>query len=147
MKILSDTREQDELSFPPHPSLSEVKKATLSVGDYMGESESGIRYPLAFERKSLGDLFGTMGKGYKRFKKEILRAQDQSVQLFLMIECPMQDVWKGYKHSTIAGHTVIRKLHTLMVRYDVLPVYCSDRRMMARFILETLAAVEREWNT
>ena len=43
------------------------------VGDYAWETDSGYILPLTFERKSLGDLFSTLGKGYPRFKKEILR--------------------------------------------------------------------------
>ena len=145
MKLVCDTREQRTLKFPKHPQVTGLETRALSFGDYGALDEDGNLLPLVFERKSLGDLFGTLGKGYKRFKKELERAKDEGVALVLIVECPMEDVWTGYEHSSRDGSSVTQQVFTLWARYDVFPVFCTGRRMMARFILESLAAVEREW--
>ncbi len=72
MKIIIDTREQKSYSFSsitPHPPTTIIR--TLKTGDYSidGFDISGI----TLERKSLSDLFGSLGKGRKRFIKELER--------------------------------------------------------------------------
>ena len=72
MKIIIDTREQKSYSFSsitPHPPTTIIR--TLKTGDYSldGFDISGI----TLERKSLSDLFGSLGKGRKRFVKELER--------------------------------------------------------------------------
>ena len=62
-----DTREQTPYEF---------KKSivtTIPIGDY---SLEGFEGEIAIERKSLNDLFGTLGGGHNRFKNELMQAQD-----------------------------------------------------------------------
>ena len=142
MKIIQDTREQTPLEFP-YEFVSEVKIEKLPVGDYTCVYEDGYRVPIIFERKSISDLFGTLGRGYKRFKNEIMLAKTLGIRLVLIIEKPLGTVLKGYEKSDLSGESVIRKLFTLMVKYDVFPVFCKDREEMSRYIYEFYCSIGR----
>lgn len=117
----------------------------LSCGDYGCQFEDGYRPPFYFERKSLGDLYGTMTHGYKRFKKELERAKSEGIKLFLLCEDSLQTVSKGYSHSSLGGDSLVRKLFTLRVRYDLEAVFCGSRWECKRYIIEFYEAVGREY--
>jgi len=142
MKIIQDSREQTPLEFP-YEFITEVEVAKLEVGDYACEYADGFRPPVIFERKALGDLFGTMGKGYARFKKEISKAEGLGIRLILIIEKPMSTVLKGYDRSYLSGLSIIRKLFTLWIKYDLTPVFCKDREECARYIYEFYCSIGR----
>jgi len=145
MKIIRDTREQKPLEgFEEYHTVSRVVKEGLSYGDYVAEFNDGTRSSTYFERKRMGDLFGTMGKGYKRFKKEMDRAKKDGSKLILIIEGSLTKVLKGHKRSQIKGYSLVMKLFTLWMRYDLLPVFCKDRPEMTRFIVEYYNAEGRE---
>jgi ERCC4-type nuclease len=56
--VLVDTREQLPLSFERFPNwIAGERRATLKTGDYTVE---GMETALVLERKSLGDLIGTL---------------------------------------------------------------------------------------
>ena len=57
LTLLIDTREQRPLKFKEGKIFTEIKSECLPYGDYACELD-GFRFPLFFERKSLGDLFG-----------------------------------------------------------------------------------------
>lgn len=147
MLVLIDTREQIPLKFKPDGILTGVKRVTLPVGDYAAEFNDGTRPPIMFERKGINDLFGTMGKGYPRFKKELARAKDAGLQLILIIEGTLAEVYAGVPHSTMEGATVVQKLFTLWIRYDLQPVFCASRKEMAAFIREFFYGVGRHYFT
>ena len=141
--MLQDTREQSPLHFPTDPMLKGVSVKGLVVGDYMVEFADGTRPPVAFERKSLADLAGTLTKGYERFKAEWLRAQEAKVSLILVIEDPLKVVWNGYQFSQESGQSLVQRCFTLMVKYRLQTVFCQDRREAARWILEYGKALAR----
>lgn len=144
MRLICDTREQRVLDFRPGV-FDEIIRSTLSVGDY-GAEINDARAPLAFERKGLGDLFSTLGSSeYDRFKREMQRAKDSGIKLVLLIEGTMREVADGYERSTFDGDSMLKKLATLYVKYDLEYHFCCDRRVMARRIEDTFQAVERLW--
>lgn len=116
----------------------------MPVGDYWCELD-GKEIPICFERKSLGDLFGTMGKGYPRFKKELARGKESGMAIILVIEGSIRDIAKGYKFSKIKGSSMLKKLAMLRVRYDLEFHFFNDRVEMARYIEEIFNAVQRDW--
>jgi ERCC4-type nuclease len=140
MKILSDTREQLPLDFN-----HDVIVQKLDVGDYGCQFKDGHIPNIFFDRKSISDLYGTMGKGYKRFKKCILRAQESDTTLMIIVEGSFTEVLKGYKFSQIRGVSMIMKLFTIWIRYGVMTVYCKDREEMSRYISEFYQGVGREY--
>lgn len=148
-RLKVDSREQKPLSFNKEVFESIVTEG-LPFGDYWAEvqREDGAwcEIPICFERKGLGDLFGTMGQGYDRFKREMERAKDVNVHLILAVEGTLGEVHNGYEHSTISGDTMLKKLSTLRVKYDLEVMFFSSRREMARWIEELFSAVARNYS-
>ena len=104
------------------------------MGDYAAWFEDGHVSTTVFERKSIGDLFSTMGTGYKRFKREMARAELNGTEIILIVEGTFSKVFKGYKHSKLIGISILRKLFTLWLKYGIVPVFCKDRKEMAEYI-------------
>lgn len=143
MIILVDNREKSELEFN-HSYITGIEHTTLSCGDY------GCRYndnhipAVFFERKSISDLFGTLSKGYKRFKKEIMRSKEQQVLLVIIIEGSLTKVLKGYERSQRSGDEIVQQLFTLMCKHHIPFVCCSNREEMSRYITEVYLSIGRE---
>lgn len=78
VKIFVDSREQKPLSF----KISEVAK--LDIGDYSVPRE--LYAHTHVDRKSFGDFCSTVTVGRERFEREILRAEDLDVFLFIVVE-------------------------------------------------------------
>lgn len=150
--ILCDTREQKRLEFA-HPEIGFTRMHKLDVGDYCIRFTDGHIPPVVFERKSIGDLFGTLTGGYDRFKSEIIRSQEFRITLILIIEGSFTKILKGYKHFNprnpskkvcVDGLRVVRTLFSLFVRYGVIPVFCRDREEMQNYIVEYYLAIWRK---
>jgi len=101
--------------------------------------------PLFFERKTISDLFGTLGKGHERFKREIKRAQDSNVGLVVVIEGSLGEVLLGFGYSTLKGLSVLRQLLTFKWRYGVDHRFFVDRSEMSEYIVETFVCVGKEY--
>lgn len=144
MIIIQDSREQLELDFSGIEGVEKVEKIGLPFGDYTAVVHDKP-VPIVFDRKSLGDLFGTMTSRYDRWKREMQRAKEANFKLILIVEVTYSTVWNGYEHSQFSGESMIKKLHMLQVRYDLETVYCENRRVMARYIAGLFGAVERNW--
>ena len=142
MIIIQDTREQNPLIFIS-PEITEIKITKLIVGDYSAILADGYRSQTIFERKSIGDVFGTLTKDYSRFKEEVLRAKDNGITLIIIIEGSLSKVLSGFKHSGVKGISIIKTLFTLWVRYGIHPVFCKDREEMTEFIIHYFAAEKR----
>ena len=144
MNIIIDTREQAPLNFSKMENVSKVITRKLDVGDYAVEYNNGYVANVVFERKGMGDAFGTMGKGYKRFKREIERAEAMGVKLILIIEGSMTKVLNGYKYSKIKGKSLNQKLFTLLFRYNIETVYCTNRLEMTKYIVSYYNGIGRK---
>ena len=146
MTILIDTREQKPLKFviSYETKISKIVRTTLKVGDYGCQFNDGYIPPVFFERKSINDLFGTLGKGYIRFKKEINRCIEAKVNMIIVIEGSYSDVLKGTKYSTLEGITIIRKLITIWIRHGIAYKFCSNRKEMASHITQICIGLGKE---
>lgn len=142
MIILCDTREQLPLEFN-HQYVEGVEKSTLPVGDYCVKFKDAHQPPIFFERKSIPDLFGTMGKGYKRFRKEIMRSKDSKSELIIIIEGTVTDILRGTEYSQVDGLKILRTILSVWDKYKVVSVFCRDRKEMATFIAEYYCAYAR----
>ena len=71
-----------------------------------GRYENGKQSKVIIERKSLGDLFGTLTSGYTRFRKEIERARKGGVSLVICVEGSYKKVRNGYKHCKRPGREI-----------------------------------------
>jgi ERCC4-type nuclease len=143
MIILQDSREQKPLVFN-HPYITGVEVMKLDVGDYSCKYTDGYIPPIYFERKSLEDCVGSLSKGYKRFRKEILRAKESNVLLVILIESSITKVLKGIEHSQRSGDEILQQLFTITVKYKV-PFFCfNNREEMSRFVTEAYLAIGRD---
>lgn len=147
MIIIADTREQKMLDFEGIEGVEKVEEIGLPYGDYtalIGEERKPV--PICFDRKSFSDLWGTMASdNYERFKREMERAKAASVKLILIIEGSYTEVYNGFERSQYDGVSMLKKLATLYVKYDLEYIFCESRRVMARRICDTYLAVERHW--
>jgi ERCC4-type nuclease len=143
-----DTREQLPIEFKIDGVVSEIIRTKLDYGDYAAgfEDKAGKHIafmPIFFERKSLGDLYGTLGKGMERFKAEIARAHENGHHLIIIVEACFAEVKNGYEHSTMEGESILKTLHTLWVKYGVEYILCNDRRDMRDTIIHFFSAIGR----
>jgi ERCC4-type nuclease len=151
MIILSDSREQKPLDFDS-PYIESVEEGPLTIPGTRYSFDYGVRFrdghipAIFFERKSLNDLFGTMGTGHDRFKKKILAAKNANVRFMIIVEGTLSRV-EDYtnKYTTIAGQTIIKKLFTFWIKYGILTVFTKDRREMANYITNFYVAVGKEY--
>jgi len=142
MIIITDTREQLPLEFN-YPYVENTERKTLKVGDYMVRYKNGYIPPISFERKRKGEIFQTLGKNYKRFKREIELAKELNIRLIIIIEATMTSVLKGYEKSDLSGISIIRKLMTLWIKHNVYPVFCKDKDEMGLYIYEFFSSIGR----
>lgn len=148
--LIQDSREQSPLVFKGKYIVQ-----CMSVGDYGAKFSERYQYPLVFERKGKGDLFGTLSKGYERFKKEIRRAEEQGIKIVIAIEGTKERILRGYSHSKRNGCSIVLQLETIKERYRVDHIYFPSRISMANYIekfyqveyekyLETFASLPEE---
>lgn len=142
--ILSDSREQEPLVFDRIKGVDKVEVIGLPFGDYTAMID-GKQVPICFDRKSISDLYSTMTHGYERWKKVMQKAKDAGHKLILITEGTYSDVKEGYSHSEFSGEAMIKKLHTLMIKYDLDWWPCENRRVMASRIVDTFLAVARHY--
>ena len=142
--LLVDSREQLPLSFKGIEGVDKVETIGLPFGDYTCMID-GRQVPICFDRKSLGDLFGTMTHGYDRFKRMMAKAKEHNHKLILITEGTYSDVLEGYSHSEYSGESMVKKLATLSVKYDLEWWPCESRQVMERRIVDTFTAVGRVW--
>lgn len=157
MKLYIDTRETvyddksvGALDFVVDGVVTEIIRQKLPYGDYAAgwEDKNGkhIEFmPVIFERKTLGDLYGTLGKGMERFKKEMQRADEDGIKLIIIVEACLAEVLNGYEHSKMEGDSIIKTMMTLWVKHDVPHILCNDREDMKRTILEFFSAIGRNF--
>lgn len=143
MTIIIDSREGSPLDFVDCEYVTGVEVRKLNVGDYGCIYKDSFAPPIYFERKSIGDLFITMTSGYTRFKRELARAKVSKVSLILVIEGTLSKILRGSSHSTIEGITIVRKLFTLWIKYNLYPVFCKDRNEMVKYIYEYYCSIGR----
>lgn len=135
-KIIIDTREQFPYEFKHSKSFTkEVRK--LDEGDY-GLEVDGIIQPIIVERKSAGDLFGTLTKGHKRFINEIKRAKDKNLLMYVVVDAPYRSIYEGKFpnsfRSKVKGFVIAKICHSIELKYKIKFVFCQDRQESQRFI-------------
>lgn len=147
--VVVDTREQ--LSFPfasiradadqhRQPIAVQVERRALNAGDY---SIVGHERRITIERKSLHDLYNTLGQSRARFTRELERLM-QYEWAAVVCEADWPTVLAGPPpHSMLNPKTVYRSVITWMVRYPKIHwVMCSGREMAE---ITTYRILERWW--
>lgn len=140
--IIADTREQEPLWLPPLCS-----KEALIVGDY---TTNKLKRKFIIERKSPGDLYGTITKGHERFKREIKRAIENKIKMVVYVECSrlnfVEKRFPGGAKRKYPGTGLDRIVRTLEIRYKLEFVWCKDRNEMRSKVLKRLKKEENQIN-
>jgi len=140
MKIIVDTREQHPLEFRQSKLIEGVIKRKLDVGDY---SIEGYEDKIAIERKSAADLFQTLGKGHRRFKKELERAKDCDYFLIL-IEAPFSVIrdkaFEGSHYTQMSGDVILQICFTLRIKHKIDVMFCNGRPEATGIVREVFKA-------
>lgn len=129
--VVQDTREQAPLSFGAWP----VVVAGLKSGDY---SIAGHEHRVALERKSLGDLFGCVGRERDRFERELERLAEMDYAA-VVVEASLADVLAGVERSLVTPQAAAGSLVAWSVKYGLPIWFAGDRRLAAALVLKALA--------
>lgn len=132
MHIIIDTREQQPFVFRKSKLVEGTIRKKLDVGDY---SIQGMEHKIALERKSPADLFKTIGKDHKRFKRELTRAANFEY-FAIIVECSFTTVidkeFENAHYSHMLGDTVVQICYTLKMKYGVDVIFCNGRNEAMR---------------
>jgi ERCC4-type nuclease len=119
-----------------------TERLTLPSGDY---SLDGYASQVAVERKSIADLFGTVGQGRERFIRELERL-DEMTFAAVVVEREWSDVFNDPpRHSRLSPKTVYRSVLAWQQRFPrVHWFFCPGRdfaevttfRILERFLKE-----------
>jgi len=140
MIIVIDTREQNPWSFRKSEHIEGTVKNKLNVGDY---SIQGYESKIAIERKSAVDLFGTLGKGHKRFQRELERAEGMDYFAILVENTLTQIRNKDFENShytRMKGFVIAQICFTLKMKYGIDVVFCNGRKDAAGYVREVFKA-------
>jgi ERCC4-type nuclease len=125
MKIIIDTREQAPLKFRKSKKIDGIITKKLDTGDY---SVEGYEDKIAIERKSPEDFLGTMGRGNKRFQKELKRAMRLDY-FAIVIEAPytvLRDkMFEGGRYSKMRPDVALKIMWTLIHKYRIQVFFCN----------------------
>jgi ERCC4-type nuclease len=119
--MIVDTREQAPWTFEGLAGVGRdygkrlvvrVERRTLAAGDY---SVEGFEGKVAVERKSLEDLYGTLGAGFDRFEREMEKLNQLNFAA-IAIEADLREIWRpaefrprwhsGMNPRSVEGHIV-----------------------------------------
>lgn len=142
MKLVTDTREQEPLSFSAVEGVELVREC-LPVGDY-GAWYGDVQVKAVVERKSIGDLFTSFTSNYEAERAKMVRARDAGLRFILAIEAPLTEIRKGHSYwkngqthqSKKGGLAQIRQLLTCSLKYGIEVQYFQSRSEMAWWIQE-----------
>ncbi len=134
--VVIDTREQLNWEFEGMtcdqidgggPLTVPTVRGTLTSGDY---SLLGYESRVAVERKSLADLYSTLGQGRERFERELERLAAMEFAA-VVIEATWQEVCaEPPPHTQLPPKTVFRSILAWSVRYPRVHWFpCGPRRL------------------
>lgn len=147
--ILIDTREQAPYSFrgftadaPKRhvPLIIPVRSKGLRTGDY---SIEGLEDRVAVERKSLPDLYGSLGRERERFERELVRL-DEMDYAAIVIEAGWPSIISRPPPNTeMRPKTIYRTAIAWQQRYPRVHWWACDTRNFAE--RTTLRILQRFW--
>lgn len=141
MKLIVDSREKkwEHIAeyFEKQGIEYEVRK--LDVGDYMIEGQSGITVD---RKRNLAELSRNLmnPKDHSRFWKEIRRAREQGIKLYILCEHggkikSIKDValWND-KYSGVTGRALMDALYKLHIAWGVQILFCKKSQTGKKII-------------
>lgn len=144
MKIIIDSREKkcDHIKAWFEKSGIEYEVKKLDVGDFMLPDNPKVSVD---RKQNLSELSRNLTNkaDHSRFWKEVRRAREQSIKLYILCEHggkikSIQDValWND-KYSGVNGRHLMDEIYRVHISYGVDFLFC-DKRCTARKIVEIL---------
>ena len=130
LTIITDTREQDPLTFANLPT----ETGTLYSGDY---SVKGMEEVFAIERKTIADIVGSLTSGRDRFQNELHRLRGYRFRRLLIVGT-RHEIETGEYRSRTKPRAVLASLAAVEARYDI-PVIFSPTPQTAAALVEQWA--------
>jgi DNA excision repair protein ERCC-4 len=121
LPLVVDSREQ-----LPYEFAGATVKA-LPSGDY---SLDGMEHRVAIERKTLADAYGSLGRGRRRFEREMERLSKLDFAA-VVIEATLEEFLRGAAYSQLNPKSAINSLIAWTVRFRI-PVFFAGNRRYAR---------------
>ena len=134
--IVIDSREGLPL-WTKSTKTQEIIVKKLDTGDYSIEKHEN---KFGIERKSLIDLFGTLGSGHKRFKKEIQRALDLDYFAIVIEGSHTSILEKSFDNafrSKMNGYIINSILFTIHVKYGI-PIFYTNGRIETKHVIKDI---------
>lgn len=132
LELIVDSREQK-------PLWEFIKRTKMFVGDY---TTNILQHHFVIERKSPQDLYGTLTKGHRRFRNQILRAQEKKITMVVYVESSRKKfLAKDFPRGHLLKFPSIsldRMIKTMEKRYQLEFVWCRDRNDMRKKVIERL---------
>lgn len=139
--IIRDTREKKGKGwhFRASANCEGMEVIKLDVGDYTIKGLEGI---LMIERKTIGDLWGTLGNptNYRRFLREIKRAEKHPYK-FLIIEASLADINRGYSFSKVTANNIHAKLVSLQVKHNLHVIFAGRQDRARQYVRRLMVKV------
>ena len=144
--ILKDTREHQGKGwmFRASANCKGMVRQKLDVGDY---TIDGLEKVIAVERKTLGDLWNTLGRqdNYQRFLREWERAEGYRMK-YLVIEATLAEVDRGYRYSKVPPANIHAKLISLQVKYNVHVIFAGREDKARGWVRKLFAKIHKYRN-
>ena len=149
--IIVDTREQAPYTFGAVPAgggrqwVVPIQCAGLRSGDY---SIAGLESRIAIERKSLEDLYSTLGQGRERFESEFQRLAEMEFAA-VCIEADIREIWRPLEfrnewRSRLNPRSVEGTIVSWSIRYPRVHWWTMGSRRQAE--IRVFATLKRFWD-
>jgi ERCC4-type nuclease len=141
MTIVRDSREQKGCGwqFRASANCEGMEETKLDVGDY---TIKGYEDKLMIERKTIGDLWNTLGRDWERFLREMERAKNHRMK-YLIIEGNLNDINKGYIYSKVPPENIHAKLISLQVKHNVHVIFAGREDLAREYVRNLMAKLFR----
>ena len=148
--VLVDSREQAPYAFESIPAtgIHQYVVPTRVVGIPSGDySIDGMQHLIAIERKSLEDLYGTLGAGRERFEREVERLNEMQFAA-IVIEADVRELWRPSEFrsqwvSQLNPRSVEGTVIAWSIRWPHVHWWTMGSRRAAE--LRTFATLKRFW--
>ena len=136
--IIRDSREKTGCgwNFKASANCDGMVVKKLDTGDY---SLAGYEDVVMIERKTIPDLWGSLGQWRERFMKEMDRALEYPVR-YLIIEGTLSDINAGFRYSKLRPEFILASLISLEVKYGIHVIFTNKRKDIARGYVRKLLA-------
>ncbi len=124
------------------PLIVPTESGHMKTGDY---AIAGYEHLAVVERKSLADLYSTLGQGRERFGREHERMAADIARPVVVIEANwFEAINLPPSHSKLSPKTVWRTAISWYVRYGVPWIMAEDRRLAEVYTFQFLSKVWKE---